>query len=160
MKKTKQVTASDLAEMGFCEKRVLLQARYGKRTSLERRHAQQRGLEAHAAFHLDGVRTIAGVTASGSKPWCFIATAVYGGKAPETSVLRQFRDQVLRRTVVGRQIIVRYYQVSPVIADWLDRHPLAARVTRVVLRPVIGLASLALQRQRVKRIATLRGGTP
>lgn len=43
-------TASQLAEMGFCERKMLLRQRYGPRTSLSRRAEQERGIREHARF--------------------------------------------------------------------------------------------------------------
>lgn len=58
-----------------------------------------------------------------SKSGCFIATAVYGDyEAPEVLVLRSFRDNVLRQSVLGRTFIRTYYATSPRIADWLRFH--------------------------------------
>lgn len=41
---------------------------------------------------------------------CFIATAVYDSShAPEVEALREFRDNVLKKNRVGRQIVDLYY---------------------------------------------------
>ena len=49
------VSASELAEMGVCERRVLLAQRHGHwRTTVQQR-AMRRGLDAHARFHRDGL---------------------------------------------------------------------------------------------------------
>ena len=51
---------------------------------------------------------------------CYIATAVYGSyDAPEVLVLRQFRDNTLSATALGRLFIKIYYRLSPPIADRL-----------------------------------------
>lgn len=65
---------------------------------------------------------------------CFIATAVYGDfNAPEVISLRQWRDQVLSTTVLGRLVIAFYYRVSPPIAKYLSCRPwLSAQVRRVL----------------------------
>jgi hypothetical protein len=48
---------------------------------------------------------------------CYIATAVYGDyDAPEVLVLRKFRDQVLKKYILGRTFIKIYYTVSPPLA--------------------------------------------
>ena len=49
------VSASELAEMGVCERRVLLAHRHGLRRTSAQRRAMQRGLRAHARFHRDGL---------------------------------------------------------------------------------------------------------
>lgn len=49
------VSASELAEMGVCERRVLLAHRHGPRRTSTQRRAMQRGLRAHERFHHDGL---------------------------------------------------------------------------------------------------------
>lgn len=48
------VSASELAQMGVCERLVVFEQRYGKRRNLARLHALQRGLDAHQRFYRDG----------------------------------------------------------------------------------------------------------
>ena len=53
---------------------------------------------------------------------CYVATAVYGSyEAPEVRVLRKFRDERLRQSVVGRSFIAVYYAVSPTLARHLPK---------------------------------------
>lgn len=49
------VSASELAEMGVCERRVLLAHRHGARRTSAQRRAMRRGLRAHEQFHRDGL---------------------------------------------------------------------------------------------------------
>src|SRR5687768_1047208 len=44
------VSASELAQMGVCERLVVFEHRLGKRWSLKRRRALERGLRAHERF--------------------------------------------------------------------------------------------------------------
>ena len=56
----------------------------------------------------------------GEEPACYIATAVYGSyDADEVVVLRNFRDDVLFRSLAGRLFVRAYYTLSPPIADFL-----------------------------------------
>ncbi len=90
------VSASELASMGTCEQRVVLEQRYGRRLSEPQRLAVARGLKLHAEF-LAQAR-------SGAKPRpgrCFIASHVFGHDAPETQALRAYRDRVLRGSEYG-----------------------------------------------------------
>lgn len=58
-----------------------------------------------------------------NKEGCYIATAVYGGyDKPEVQVLRKYRDNVLRRTFLGRIFIKLYYLLSPGMARKLKEH--------------------------------------
>ena len=65
---------------------------------------------------------------------CFLATAVFQNEpyALELSVLRQFRDQVLRPSPWGRQMIWFYYKLSPPVARLLMDRP----VLKQILRPL------------------------
>ena len=49
------LSASELAEMGVCERRVLLAHRHGARRTSGQRRALRRGLRAHERFHRDGL---------------------------------------------------------------------------------------------------------
>ena len=45
---------------------------------------------------------------------CYIAIMVYGSyNAPEVLVLRNFRDQVLLKSKIGKLIVKMYYGYSP-----------------------------------------------
>ena len=50
----RRVSASVLAQMGVCEKRVVFEQRYGRRRTLAQLEALQRGLRAHQRFFHDG----------------------------------------------------------------------------------------------------------
>lgn len=53
-KRSKAVTASELAQMGVCERLVLFEHRYGMRSTARRRAAIERGLRAHQRFYTEG----------------------------------------------------------------------------------------------------------
>ncbi len=54
---------------------------------------------------------------------CYIATMVYGSyEHPQVMVLRQFRDTVLKTSLLGRTFISVYYSVSPKLVRVLDGH--------------------------------------
>lgn len=120
--KKRMTSASNLAEMGYCEKRMLFEHRLGKRVSPAREAARLDALAAHRAFHRDAVAIEPGVRSSEAKPWCFIASELFGQSAWETKALRLARDQLLRRYAAGRVFICVYYRYSPCIARWLRHH--------------------------------------
>lgn len=64
---------------------------------------------------------VTGMTVQVSKKeGCYIATAVYGSyDAPEVRVLRRFRDEKLKKTVLGRAFVRAYYRLSPPLAEKL-----------------------------------------
>ncbi len=69
---------------------------------------------------------------------CFIATAAFADTpyAVELTVLRRYRDQVLRPSLVGRRLIWLYYRVSPPLASWLTKHPHAQTLTKGILTKI------------------------
>jgi len=141
MKKTKEFcSASKLAEMGTCERRIALQAKHGQRRSAEHQAAATRGDIAHEAFFREGLhqKPVTDV----AKPWCFVATLVYGPDAVETVVLRAFRDRRLRTNRRGRSLISFYYRWSPRLCRWLAGRQWALAAVRGALRPVVLVARL------------------
>ena len=111
-KKT-MVSASELAKMGACERFVLFEGTYGKRRSRYQQEAIKRGRAEHAKFFKDAVRAESEVKTSLAKPWCFCASLAWGPEAPETNLLRRFRDRILRKTAFGRWFIRAYYRAAP-----------------------------------------------
>jgi len=49
-----------------------------------------------------------------------LSESIYGGYAEETKLLRHFRDNVLRQTAEGRELINLYYLWSPVIVSAME----------------------------------------
>lgn len=83
--------------------------------------------------------TDAGGSAQGG--FCFVATAAYGSyDHPFVVVLRDFRDDTLAKTSVGRAFIRWYYRNSPPLAAYIRTHPVARFLAQVVLWPVVFLA--------------------
>jgi hypothetical protein len=62
---------------------------------------------------------------------CFVATACYGDPwHPDVCTFREWRDQVLARTSVGRFAIRCYHACSPILARRLEKRPRLASVVR------------------------------
>lgn len=112
------VSAKELAEMGFCEKRVLLSHLHGQRLTPEQERSAKRGRLAHDRYYREG---LAAASAAGDDRRCFVATCLFGDEAWQVSALRCYRDDVLLRRQVGRWIVAAYYQVSPVACTVLTR---------------------------------------
>ena len=150
-KKT-MVSASELAQMGACERLVLFEARYGKRKSPCQQEAVERGRTEHDKFFRDGVRSQSDLQTRLSTPWCFCASLAWGPDAPETDLLRRFRDQILRRTAIGRSLIWGYYRAAPGLCRRLDGHGKIIRALRLGLMPALWIAeaALAIQDEREK----------
>lgn len=124
------VSATELAEMGYCEQRVLLTHLMGERTTAEQQQARQRGVRAHDIYYVQG-------KAAASDGRCFVASCVFGRDASETQILRVVRDQVLRRHGWGRALVCVYYAVAPAVCKVLVRSPAMTSIMRCVLRQVV-----------------------
>ena len=129
------VSASELAQMGVCERLVLFEHRYGPQRSAQQLVAMKRGDREHRRFFLEGQIERRGR--------CFIATLVYGA-GEEVTTLRSFRDRVMRPTRLGRALILAYYRTAPGVCRFLECHPLLVRAMRGLLRPVVWIAAKTL----------------
>ena len=128
-KKSKSVSASELAQMGVCERLVVFEHRYGKHSAASQRAAIQRVLKEHDRFYRDVVKI------SEKKGRCYIATLTFG-PGRETATLRMFRDRVLRPSPTGRWLIVAYYKTAPGVCAVLERWPWLQPIARAILRPI------------------------
>jgi hypothetical protein len=135
----RMVSASELAQLGYCERAVYFDHKRGVRRTRDQVRAQARGTAAHDRFYragLDVMRT------SQRKGRCFIATQVFGD-GPETRALRTFRDLYLRRNQLGRWLIGFYYRTSPTVCEFLERRPVQTGWMRAALRPLVAMARRA-----------------
>lgn len=126
---SKYVSASQLAALGYCETKFVLDGKHGERVTKEQQAARNRGNHYHEQFHERAVKSHNARPDHRTGP-CFIATAVYGSQDPRTNELRRFRDLVLQPSPWGRGLIKTYYTISPPIAAWIGRHPAAVVVVR------------------------------
>ena len=124
----RMVSASDLAQMGRCERLVVFEHLYGSRRTARQRHAQARGLVEHEQFYQEGLAS----AQADRKGRCFIATCVFG-EAWQTEALRRFRDEALRPCVWGRRVIRLYYRGAPGICVVLRQWPPLQFSVRMVL---------------------------
>lgn len=133
--KSRRTRVSDLAEVATCQRRVYLRAKLGERQTNEQAVAKARGEEVHQRMYLQKR-----ADDRSQDRRCFIATAVYGGDAPQTAALRRFRDRRLTTTAAGMATVDLYYRVSPAIARWIDGSPrrraMARRILNVAVRIV------------------------
>ncbi len=81
-----------------------------------------------------------------SQSSCFIATAAHGSNmADEVELLRDFRDQRLQTSTLGRALVQIYYSMSPPLARTLERHPDWKPLVRTALTPATALARWILR---------------
>lgn len=132
-----EVAAKDLAEMGFCEKRVQLAHLHGERATPKQRKAMARGQVAHQRYWEEGV-------AATADRRCFVATFVFGPDASETQVFRAYRDAVLLRQCWGRALVAAYYRVAPMGCRIMARSPGIVIGVRCVLRIVVAWCAKAM----------------
>ncbi len=80
---------------------------------------------------------------SGSKRGCFIATAAFGSPLERhVTVLRKFRDRFLFTNAPGRTFVDFYQTYSPLVADFIAKHPALRTLVRLSLLPVVGISWL------------------
>ena len=136
-----EVSATELAEMGFCEKRVQLAHLYGDQATPEQRQAMARGQAAHQRSLEEGL-------AATADRRCFVATFVFGPDARETQVLRAYRDAVLLRRRWGRGLVAAYYWVAPVGCRIMARSPVIVAGVRRMLCVVVARCERSLSDRR------------
>lgn len=70
---------------------------------------------------------------------CFVATAAYGDAAhPDVVYLRWYRDNILRRSAVGRAFIWTYWRVGPQLAKVVQPFPAVRHTVRGTLSRLVG----------------------
>lgn len=102
--------------------------------------------------------TVVGVNENGMDSWtwiwtvekklipCYIATATYGTPLDRNiDVLRDFRNDILLTTPIGKAFVSTYYATSPPIADALRENDELRTATRVTLiAPLVSLSGFAM----------------
>jgi hypothetical protein len=81
----------------------------------------------------------------GTVDWCFVATAAYGSAmAEDVTLLRTFRDRLLRSNVLGELAVEAYYTFGPAFAGVIAESELLRATAREALRPVVERARALL----------------
>lgn len=79
-----------------------------------------------------------GKTISTAADGCYIATMAYGNyDHPQVIELRNFRDQYLSKSVLGRSFIRIYYRYSPILVEKLRYKPKTNKIIRKLLDQLI-----------------------
>ncbi len=139
------VSASALSQMGVCERLVVFEYHEGKRLTLARKVAMQRGLRAHRRFASMGSVDVS------RRGHCFISTRAVSDRT-ELGVLRGCGDEILRPAHPVWRLILRYYQVALRVCRAPARRPVLQYVARAVRRAVMRVAARALGALGVGRV--------
>jgi len=142
------IRASDLAKMTVCEQKLVYEKRYGERLTRTQARRIHGGNQGHMLYLRQAFLLNPGVRSSEAKPWCFVASAVFGEAAAETEVLRALRDSVLRRYALGRAFMRLYYRLSPALAIYLSARPRAQELMRHALKPAVAIVRWLLDGRR------------
>jgi hypothetical protein len=75
---------------------------------------------------------------SGSVDACFVATAAYGSLlANDVEMLRRFRDNLLKHSVIGELAVETYYTFGPPVAGVVGESDLLRATAREFLGPIV-----------------------
>lgn len=97
------------------------------------------------SFSLSCQIRVASEPVSGGGGGCFIATAAYGSAWDRpVRILRDFRDEILLQSRLGRGFVALYYEVSPPLADAISKNETAKYLVRLILSPIVWLAERAV----------------
>ncbi len=76
---------------------------------------------------------------------CFIATAAYGSPfAGEVTLLRNFRDVFLSKNAAGRNLVLVYYRISPVLSGIIDSSDALKFLSRAHIAPFVRFSCFML----------------
>ena len=72
------------------------------------------------------------------KEGCYIATMVYGDyNHPSVLELREFRDNSLRKSILGNEFIKIYYKISPILVRKFENNKSINQVTKGILDKLV-----------------------
>ncbi len=117
----KRISVTHLINITKCEKQTMLDMVYKPKLDKEIKNRQKMGIKDHKKFENlnnkyagDTSKVIEQMNKTNDKR-CYIATAIFGAYSEETLLLREWRDNTLRRTLLGRLFIKYYYRISPLL---------------------------------------------
>lgn len=73
---------------------------------------------------------------------CFIATTIYDSwQAPQLTVLREFRDAVMKKSESGQRLVDQYYRLGPSWALYVREHQTLKAVLKPMMDAVVFIAA-------------------
>lgn len=124
------LSATELAEMGLCEKRVQLRHRLGVRQLKEQEARTAHGLREHRRYFEEGA---AATRSAGFGGRCLIVSRIFGDTAWQTNALRRSRDGVLLTKSWGRQVVRACVWTALIACAAVRRWPMLQKPVRVCL---------------------------
>lgn len=115
----------------YCEQKVVFDREYGDMRPKHVKAKAEEGIREHAKFEIEGR------VKQATDSRCFIASHVYGLNAPETDVLRAWRDRRLMPLRAGRWLVRVYYFISPLLLRVAGRNSMFAKLAKAVLDVVV-----------------------
>lgn len=133
------VSASELAQMGRCERLVAFEHLHGKRLTKGRQRGLRRGLLVHEQFEREGLEARAADAERQARH--SVATLVFGEASWHTRVLHQFKQGATIGLWLWRRGLIRLYShAAPAICAGLRRWPVLQKPVRLTLSAIaIGL---------------------
>ena len=109
-----------------------LRTRYNNNHSTLKSIASQLGISTYSGS------TSSGSSSSNSSGGCYIATMAYGDhNHSQVMILRQFRDEILNKFVLGRWFIRIYYRYAPLMVKHLKDKKTTNNIIRSILNLII-----------------------
>jgi hypothetical protein len=116
----------------------LMDLRQDFRTRYSQNRTSLSNLKTQLASVNTGGRTGGSGGGSGGSSGCYIATMAYGDyDHPQVRILREFRDEVLSKTLLGEWFIKTYYHYSPKLVEKLKNKRRINNIIRKTLNQFI-----------------------
>lgn len=123
----KRIAVTHLINITKCENQTILNMIYKPKIDKEVKERQKMGIKDHKKFENlnnkyagNTSKVVEEMNRSNDKR-CYVATAIFGAYSSETILLRKWRDDKLRKTILGRLFIKLYYKISPLLLRILPK---------------------------------------
>lgn len=137
----KRIAVTHLINITKCENQTMLNMIYKPKMDKEIKERQRMGIKDHKKFenlnnkHAGNTSKVVEEMNKQNDKRCYVATAIFGAYSSETILLRQWRDDKLSKSFLGRRLIELYYIISPLLLRVLPKW--TSPITRYVLTKFI-----------------------